>query len=149
MRSSRSLLNFSRIALLKRVARLILEKMGENKMRTHAKIVAALALGLLLATNAHARNETEIAQELSAAAAKAALVGNTPDQVAAFLKSRNFYPGEYARAKRTLSGYSMYDKDGSFTPDSTQAAYAANADFSFDERDRLQDYRVSVQKVDR
>jgi hypothetical protein len=118
-------------------------------MGTHAKIVGALALGLVLAANAYARNETEIALEISAAAAKAALVGNSPEQVAAFLKARNFYPAEYARAKRKLSGYSMYDKDGSFTPDSTQAVYAANADFSFDERDRLQDYRVSVQKVDR
>lgn len=111
--------------------------------------MAACACALTLAAQAHAASEAEMMQAFSAAAEKAIKPGNTPEQVAAFLKSHNFYPTEYAQPKHRMSGYSMYDKDGTFTADATRAAYAANADFSFDERDRLADYRVNVQKVER
>ncbi len=110
---------------------------------------AACVLALALAAQAHAASEAEMMHEFSAAAEKAIKPGNTPEQVAAFLKAHNFYPTEYAQAKHRMSGYSMYDKDGAFTPDATRAAFAANADFSFDERDRLASYRVNVQKVER
>ncbi len=113
-------------------------------------IMRALCASVLLcaAGAAHASSSEEVRQALAAAASREIHPGDTPDQVAAFLKSHHFYASAYTRG-RGIVGHSMFGQDGAFTADSMQAAYAASLKFRFDDKERLQDYQLEVQSVGR
>ncbi len=117
-------------------------------MNRPAGMLVLCAASLFCAANAaHAKSLEDVATEVSTAAGREIRIGSSPAEVASFLKLHNFYPTEYSHNDQRMAGHSMSNQDGAFTADSTQAAFAINMNFEFDERDRLKHYDVDVQKV--
>ncbi len=117
-------------------------------MKRQAGMFALCAASLFCVANAaYAKSLQDVATDVSIVAGREIRTGSSPAEVAAFLKMHNFYPTEYSHNYQRMAGHSMSNQDGVFTTDSTQAAFAINMDFQFDERDRLKHYDVDVQKV--
>lgn len=93
-----------------------------------------------------ARTQDDLVKELTLAAANEVHVGDTPEQVTAFLKRHKFRHTHYDRGNHSLAGLALYDGTGHMT-DPDHYSFNLGITFAFDERDRLRDYNVSAEKL--
>ncbi len=117
-----------------------------NKSHILAVIALACMPAIGMSASQSARTQDDLMKELTLVAANEVHVGDTPEQVTAFLKRHKFRHTHYDRGNHSLAGLALYDSTGYMT-DPGHYSFDLSITFAFDERDRLRDYNISAERL--